>query len=76
MREPSDSVSAATDWPSYLNELAEAPWAHDFFATLRRLETLRPDLPTGWGRRVTGTVIGGLSAMMGIGGGIGNRGQR
>lgn len=31
--------------------------------------TLRPDLPTGWGRRVTGTVIGGLSAMMGIGGG-------
>ncbi|MDO9588695.1 MAG: sulfite exporter TauE/SafE family protein [Brevundimonas sp.] len=31
--------------------------------------TLRPDLPTGWGRRVTGTAIGGLSAMMGIGGG-------
>jgi len=31
--------------------------------------TLRPDLPTGWARRVTGTVIGGLSAMMGIGGG-------
>lgn len=31
--------------------------------------TLRPDLPTGWGRRVTGTMIGGLSAMMGIGGG-------
>jgi uncharacterized membrane protein YfcA len=31
--------------------------------------TLRRDLPTGWGRRVTGTVIGGLSAMMGIGGG-------
>jgi uncharacterized membrane protein YfcA len=31
--------------------------------------TLRPNLPTGWGRRVTGTVIGGLSAMMGIGGG-------
>ena len=31
--------------------------------------TLRPDLPTGWGRRVTGTLIGGLSAMMGIGGG-------
>lgn len=31
--------------------------------------TLRQDLPTGWGRRVTGTVIGGLSAMMGIGGG-------
>jgi len=31
--------------------------------------TLRPDLPEGWGRRVTGTVIGGLSAMMGIGGG-------
>jgi uncharacterized membrane protein YfcA len=30
---------------------------------------LRRDLPTGWGRRVTGTVIGGLSAMMGIGGG-------
>ena len=29
----------------------------------------RRDLPTGWGRRVTGTVIGGLSAMMGIGGG-------
>lgn len=31
--------------------------------------TLRPDLPTGWARRITGTVIGGLSAMMGIGGG-------
>ncbi|MGV8929823.1 MAG: sulfite exporter TauE/SafE family protein [Brevundimonas sp.] len=31
--------------------------------------TLRRDLPTGWGRRVTGTTIGGLSAMMGIGGG-------
>ena len=31
--------------------------------------TLRPDLPEGWGRRGTGTVIGGLSAMMGIGGG-------
>ena len=31
--------------------------------------TLRKDLPTGWGRRATGTVIGGLSAMMGIGGG-------
>lgn len=30
---------------------------------------LRSDLPTGWGRRVTGTAIGGLSAMMGIGGG-------
>lgn len=31
--------------------------------------TLRQDLPTGWGRRATGTLIGGLSAMMGIGGG-------
>lgn len=31
--------------------------------------TLRRDLPEGWGRRVTGTVIGALSAMMGIGGG-------
>lgn len=31
--------------------------------------TLRRDLPEGWGRRTTGTVIGGLSAMMGIGGG-------
>lgn len=31
--------------------------------------TLRPDLPTGWARRMTGSVIGGLSAMMGIGGG-------
>ena len=31
--------------------------------------TLRPDLPTGWARRITGTIIGGLSAMMGIGGG-------
>ena len=31
--------------------------------------TLRHDLPEGWGRRATGTVIGGLSAMMGIGGG-------
>jgi uncharacterized membrane protein YfcA len=30
---------------------------------------LRPDLPTGWGRRVIATTIGGLSAMMGIGGG-------
>ncbi len=31
--------------------------------------TLRRDLPTGWGRRGTGGVIGLLSAMMGIGGG-------
>ena len=30
---------------------------------------LAGDLPTGWGRRVIATVIGGLSAMMGIGGG-------
>ena len=30
---------------------------------------LRKDLPLGWGRRGTGTLIGGLSAMMGIGGG-------
>jgi uncharacterized membrane protein YfcA len=31
--------------------------------------TLRKDLPTGWGRRGTATVIGTLSAMMGVGGG-------
>jgi uncharacterized membrane protein YfcA len=31
--------------------------------------TLRRDLPDGWGRRGAGTVIGALSAMMGIGGG-------
>lgn len=31
--------------------------------------TLARDLPTGWGRRIIGTVIGGLSAMMGVGGG-------
>ncbi len=31
--------------------------------------TLWRDLPTGWMRRIVGTVIGGLSAMMGIGGG-------
>lgn len=31
--------------------------------------TLRPDLPTGWARRGLGSLIGGLSAMMGIGGG-------
>ena len=30
---------------------------------------LRGDMPTGWGRRITGTGIGLLSAMMGIGGG-------
>lgn len=30
---------------------------------------IRPDLPTGWERRVIGTGIGGLSALMGIGGG-------
>ena len=30
---------------------------------------LRRGLPTGWGRRGFGTLIGGLSAMMGIGGG-------
>lgn len=30
---------------------------------------LRRDLPEGWGRRGIGTLIGGLSAMMGIGGG-------
>lgn len=30
---------------------------------------LRQDMPTGWIRRIVGTVIGGLSAMMGIGGG-------
>jgi len=31
--------------------------------------TLRKDLPTGWGRRIVASLIGGLSAMMGIGGG-------
>src|SRR5690606_25696808 len=31
--------------------------------------TLAKDLPTGWGRRIIATVIGGLSAMMGVGGG-------
>jgi len=31
--------------------------------------TLRPDLPTGWGRRILATLIGTLSAMMGVGGG-------
>ncbi|WP_332638631.1 sulfite exporter TauE/SafE family protein [Brevundimonas sp.] len=31
--------------------------------------TLRKDLPTGWARRGLGSLIGGLSAMMGIGGG-------
>jgi uncharacterized membrane protein YfcA len=31
--------------------------------------TLAKDMPTGWARRAIGTVIGGLSAMMGIGGG-------
>ncbi len=31
--------------------------------------TLRSDLPTGWARRGVGSLIGGLSAMMGIGGG-------
>ncbi len=31
--------------------------------------TLARDLPTGWARRALGTGIGGLSAMMGIGGG-------
>lgn len=30
---------------------------------------LRQDLPTGWGRRITASIIGALSAMMGIGGG-------
>lgn len=30
---------------------------------------LRSDLPTGWARRGVGSLIGGLSAMMGIGGG-------
>jgi uncharacterized membrane protein YfcA len=31
--------------------------------------TLRSDVPTGWTRRGLGSLIGGLSAMMGIGGG-------
>lgn len=31
--------------------------------------TLRKDLPTGWGRRIVATIIGLLSAMMGVGGG-------
>jgi uncharacterized membrane protein YfcA len=30
---------------------------------------LAPDLPGGWARRGLGTTIGGLSAMMGVGGG-------
>lgn len=30
---------------------------------------LRKDLPTGWGRRIIASIIGTLSAMMGIGGG-------
>ena len=40
-----------TSWSAYLAELADAPWEHDFFATLRRLENLRPDLPR-WGMAV------------------------
>lgn len=31
--------------------------------------TLRRDLPTGWGRRIIGGMIGLLSALMGVGGG-------
>ncbi|GAA0387779.1 sulfite exporter TauE/SafE family protein [Brevundimonas terrae] len=31
--------------------------------------TIRKDLPTGWGRRITASIIGTLSAMMGVGGG-------
>jgi uncharacterized membrane protein YfcA len=31
--------------------------------------TLRKDMPVGWGRRIIGTLIGLLSAMMGVGGG-------
>jgi uncharacterized membrane protein YfcA len=31
--------------------------------------TLAKDLPDGWGRRGIGSLIGGLSAMMGVGGG-------
>lgn len=31
--------------------------------------TLRADLPVRWGRRVIATIIGALSAMMGVGGG-------
>lgn len=31
--------------------------------------TLAKELPTGWIRRIIGTTIGGLSAMMGVGGG-------
>lgn len=31
--------------------------------------TLAKDLPTGWARRIVGGLIGGLSAMMGVGGG-------
>ena len=31
--------------------------------------TLWRDLPTGWTRRLIGSAVGGLSAMMGIGGG-------
>jgi uncharacterized membrane protein YfcA len=31
--------------------------------------TLRRDLPGGWGRRIVATAIGGVSAMLGIGGG-------
>ena len=31
--------------------------------------TLRRDLPTGWGRRIIGGLIGMLSALMGVGGG-------
>ncbi len=31
--------------------------------------TLRKEMPVGWGRRIIGTLIGLLSAMMGVGGG-------
>lgn len=44
-----DAASAAGTAPEPLDALldavGQAPWAHDFFALLRKVERLRPDLP-------------------------------
>lgn len=54
MRQPTDSLSAPAvvgrpsappGWAEVMAALEAEPWSHDFFATLRRIETLRPDLP-------------------------------
>ena len=49
MGAPTTPQEHTAAWQALLSALEAAPWDHDFFATLRRIETLHPDQPR-WGQ--------------------------